>query len=36
MIRGFGGGAGMGGAREIAKVSQVFQPSGRCSAPNSL
>jgi hypothetical protein len=27
---------GLGAAGEIAKVSQAFQPSGRCSAPNSL
>jgi hypothetical protein len=27
---------GVGGAGEIVKVTQVFQPSGRCSAANSL
>jgi len=31
-----GGALGVGAAGEIAKVSQTFQPSGRCSAPNSL
>ena len=29
-------GADAGGAGEMANVSQTFQPSGRCSAPNSL
>lgn len=28
--------AGGGGLGEIAKVTQAFQPSGRCSAANSL
>ena len=31
-----GGGALVGAAGEITKVSHTFQPSGRCSAPNSL
>ena len=35
VILGFGG-AAVGGAGESTKVSQAFQPSGRCSAPNSL
>jgi hypothetical protein len=33
---GLRGAFGAGGAGEIASVTQVFQPSGRCSAPNSL
>ena len=36
VILGLGGGAGLGGAGEITKVTQVFQPSGRCLASNSL
>ena len=33
----FGGGAAdVGAAGDIDRVSHAFQPSGRCSAPNSL
>lgn len=36
VILGLGGGAALGAVGEITNVTQVFQPSGRCSAANSL
>ena len=36
IIRLVDGGASLGAAGEITKVNQAFQPSGRCSAANSL